>query len=582
MVIVDLKWRKSNMILRVPKGHAADRPFSGCYTPGMRRFGRFVAIALAGAMLLPLGPAEQTRHARTRGERQGERGGPLAERIQAILNEPALSHAQLGISVTTLDGQKLYGHDDDRLFIPASNTKLITTAAAFALLPVDTLNWTTNVVAGGKMDAARRLHGNLILLGSGDPTMSAREYPYAPPPPNAPAPPPAKAEGGPPPPQTTAMTVMDDLAEQVEQSGVRTVDGDVVGDDSYFLYEPYGHGWSWGDLQWGYGAPVSALTFNDNMQQLTILRNDSPYQPTKAEWAPNIDYYALDNSMTVAADGQQAHPGISRKPGALLVRAWGTIPSNGLKVDLAVDDPAQFAAEAFLKAIEGRGIQVTGSAATAHELPEDTGEFAAEREEPVHLARVELSTVAPALNGRSVLARRISVSVAEDITMINKTSQNLHAELLLRLLGKLEGNGGSFAEGARVVRQFLVDAGVKDGDFFLYDGSGMSADDRVAPRAFTTLLDYAARQPWGAEWRETLPIGGVDGTLEDRFRNPPLKGKVWAKTGTLDEVNTLSGYVTAASGRMLAFSIMMDGRRPGSNAEFEAVDRIVEAIAAAD
>jgi serine-type D-Ala-D-Ala carboxypeptidase/endopeptidase (penicillin-binding protein 4) len=557
-------------------------PISGCYTPGMIIITRFSAYALACALLSPLGPAAQTRQAHTHAVHAVARGGTLAERIQAIIDEPALSHAQLGISVTTLTGQTLYAHNDDRLFIPASNAKLTTTAAAFALLPVDTLTWTTNVVAGGEVDSAGTLHGNLILLGSGDPTLSAREYPYKPPPLTAPAPPPAKSEGGPPPPQSTAMTVLELLAQQVEQSGVRTVTGDAVGDDSYFLYEPYGQGWAWGDLQWGYGAPVSALTFNDNMQQLAISPNPSPYQPTTAEWTPDIDYYALDNSMSTAPAGQQAHPGLARKPGAMLVRSWGTISPRGLKVDLAVEDPAQFIAQAFIKALLARGITVSGSASTAHALPEGTGNFAAEREQPVSLSRLNLKTVEPALNGHSVLAQRVSVPVAEDIAVINKTSENLHAELLLRLLGKLEGNGGSFEQGTRVVRQFLVNAGVEDGDFFLYDGSGMSADDRIAPRAFTTLLAYAARQPWGAKWRETLPVGGVDGTLEHRFRNSPLTGKVWAKTGTLNEVNSLTGYVRAASGAMLTFSIMMDGRRPGSNAEFQAIDHIVEAIAAAD
>jgi D-alanyl-D-alanine carboxypeptidase/D-alanyl-D-alanine-endopeptidase (penicillin-binding protein 4) len=545
-------------------------------------FRRVVSFALAGALVLPVSAAAQAGRGRARTAHAVEQGGTLAERIQRILNEPALSHSLFGISVTTLDGRSVYGYNDDRLFIPASNAKLFTTAAAFGLLPVDTLTWSTDVVGGGDMDAAGTLHGNLILLGSGDPTLSAREYPYKPPTTTVPAPPPAKAEGGQPPPQATAMTAMDLLAQQVVQSGVRTVDGDVVGDDSYFLYEPYGQGWSWGDLQWSYGAPVSALTFNDNMQQLTVMPNQSPFQPTRAEWTPNIDYFALENNMTAAPAGQEAHPGLSRKPGSMLVRTWGTIPANGLKVDLAVDEPAQFAAQALIKALLGRGIRVTGSANTAHEFPEGTGNFAAEREEPVKLGPLDLKTVEPPLNGRSVLARRKSVPVAQDITMINKTSQNLHAELLLRLLGKLEGNGGSFEQGARVVRQFLVSAGMKDEDFFLYDGSGMSPDDRAAPRAFTTLLDYASRQSWGSEWRETLPIGGVDGTLESRFRNSPVKGKVWAKTGTLNGVNALSGYVTAASGKMLAFSILVDGRRPGSNADFEAIDQIVEAIAAAD
>jgi D-alanyl-D-alanine carboxypeptidase/D-alanyl-D-alanine-endopeptidase (penicillin-binding protein 4) len=174
------------------------------------------------------------------------------------------------------------------------------------------------------------------------------------------------------------------------------------------------------------------------------------------------------------------------------------------------------------------------------------------------------------------------VPVAQDITVIDKLSQNLHAELLLRLLGKVHGRDGSFAEGARVVRQFITSIGVDDHDFFLYDGSGMSMDDRVAPRAYTRLLTWAATQPWGQAWRDTLPIAGVDGTLSGRFKNSPLKGKLWAKTGTLNEADALSGYLATASGKTLAFSIMVNGHRPGSNAEAQAIDRICEAIAAAE
>ncbi len=150
------------------------------------------------------------------------------------------------------------------------------------------------------------------------------------------------------------------------------------------------------------------------------------------------------------------------------------------------------------------------------------------------------------------------------------------------MLGKQFGTDGSFEEGTRVVRQFLVNAGVDDGDFFFYDGSGMSPDDRIAPRAFTRLLSYASQQSWGAEWRTTFPIAGVDGTLANRFKTSPLKGHLWAKTGTLNEVNALSGYLTAASGKTVAFSILVNGHRPGSNAEEEAIDKIAEAIAAAE
>jgi len=193
-----------------------------------------------------------------------------------------------------------------------------------------------------------------------------------------------------------------------------------------------------------------------------------------------------------------------------------------------------------------------------------------------------VGTVSAPLEGRKVLATRVSVPVGQDIMVTNKLSQNLHAELLLRLLGKIHGNEGSFAEGARVVRQFMTSIGVDDNDFFFYDGSGMSMDDRIAPRAYTKLLTYAARQSWGAEWRDTLPIAGVDGTLSGRFRNSPLKGRMWAKTGTMNESNALSGYLTTASGKTLAFSVMVNGHRPGSNVEVQAIDRICEAIAAAE
>lgn len=496
----------------------------------------------------------------------------LGAQIAAILKPPAVAQAHWGISVVTADGAPIYAFNDAQLFEPASNAKLTTTAAALALFPKG-VTWTTNAVTSGGVDSAGILHGDIDLLGAGDPTISGRAYPYT-----------GHTQRPTPP-----LAALQSMADQIAARGVKRVDGDIIGDDSWFPWEPFGSGWAWDDLVWDYGAPISALTVNDNIVFLNIGSNDCPGSqsaapatpvatPTAVEWCPNTPYYTIQNSLTLQPGNQPVQNGLDRPLGSKTIRLWGAINSSGLHIGLAIQDPAEFAAIAFRQMLLARGITVTGEAKARHRLSTDTASFHAEINTPVVLHPLIISTIAPPATGMTVLASHVSPPFEQDIAVTLKVSQNLHAELYLRLLGRLEAGDGSIEQGERVRRQFLEQAGVAPTDFEFYDGSGLSPQDLITPRAFTTLLVYAARQPWGPELRASLPIGGIDGTLSDRFTQSPLRGKVFAKTGTLSSVNTLSGYLTARSGRTVVFSILCNHHGHDESVALAALDKIVAAI----
>jgi serine-type D-Ala-D-Ala carboxypeptidase/endopeptidase (penicillin-binding protein 4) len=511
-----------------------------------------LVLALSGAVSSPLRAQPHPRAAPS-----------LAVEIDRLLADPEVARAHWGISVTTLDGKQVFALNDGQLFQPASNAKLFTIAAAAALL-APTLTYTTNVVAEGPLDSAGTLHGAVAILGVGDANISGRALPYD-----------AKTERPNPP-----LAALEAMANQVAAAGVKSIEGDVIGDDTWFPAERYGAGWNWDDLLWLYGAPVSALTVNDNAVFLNVAAGPQPGAAAVAQWDPDVPYYTLENAATTVANGAAAKVGIDRAPGSLKVRLFGTVAvgSDGLHAGLAIEDPAEFAARALLQMLRQRGIAVSGTARARHRMSMDTQGFRQEQEEPLPLVASGIATVTNAPPGERVLASHQSPPLSGDLVVTNKASQNLHAELALRTLGKLLARDGSVAQGTRVVRQFLIGAGVDPRDFFFYDGSGLSNQDLITPRAATTLLSYAARQAWAAAFRSTLPVAGVDGSLGSRFTTSPVRGKLLAKTGTLGEVRALSGYLTAASGRTLAISILVNDHQPQSQGEGAAMDRMVEAI----
>jgi D-alanyl-D-alanine carboxypeptidase/D-alanyl-D-alanine-endopeptidase (penicillin-binding protein 4) len=510
----------------------------------------------------------------------------LAKEISAILAQPPLDRAHWGIDVIDMDsGKVLYSQDPEQLFLPASNAKLFTTAAALAAAGPD-YRFRTTVEAEGKMDSHGRLLGDLVIVGRGDPNISGRVLPYT-----------QKTQRTPP-----HTQILEDMADQVGKSGLKTVDGDVIGDDTYYAFEKYAEGWALDDLQWSDGAPVSALSFNDNVVFINILPGDQAGDKALISVEPETGYYEIDNRIVTSAVGVTRRTGIHRDPGAKKIVLWGTIPLGdaGTKETLAIEDPAEFVAQLFRTLLERRGITVRGKTRARHgegaqffvsaaAIPQanvsgtsapgtaatPTAQAAGDNSLPTATAQTVQDTES---SSNKILAEHLSTPLADDIRVINKTSQNLHAELALRLVGKLRGSGGSFEGGIAAVKQFLLQAGLKDDEFTFLDGSGLSRRDLVTPVATVQLLIYASRQPWGVAFEESLPVGGVDGSLADRFQNTPAAGQIHAKTGSLSHVNALSGYGQTTGGKRFVFSIFCNNHNMPGSKVLAAIDSIVQVL----
>ena len=466
-------------------------------------------IPLLGAVLLASGCAG------TRGPDVAAPGPVPESRLQAELTEifadPAFSHAHWGVMVQSVEtGEILFRRNAEKLFMPASNMKLVTAAVALARLGPEH-RFHTELAAHGAIADDGTLQGDLVVRGGGDPSISERFY-----------------DGDP----TGAFEAW---ADSLEARGVRRITGDVVGDDDRFDDVHLGPGWAWDYLDSYYAAEIGALLFNEGAVTFKIRPGESAGVPARVEMVPSTGYLSVDARVTTVADSTEVDVVASREPFTNDVRIRGAIwaGQDSLIRYIAPHDPTLLFVTVLTETLEERGIVVEGGPVDVDDL--------AERLAPDSL---------------TVLFTHASPTVAEIVKPFLKRSQNQIGEMLLRALGAAETDTGSVRNGRRVVEGMLADWGIPEEYFIYVDGSGLSRYNYLSPEALVRLLRVMAHRPEFEAFYDALPVAGIDGTLRRRMRGTLAEENARAKTGYISNARTLSGYVTTRDGERLAFSLM--------------------------
>ena len=462
----------------------------------------------------------------------------LRNRISEIIDKPELASAMVGIKVASLDtGRVLFEENAMKLLRPASNMKIYTVAAALDRLSPD-YRFTTSVYAPTKPDSSGVIKGNLTIFGRGDPSIAARfnngDY----------------------------FKGIDDLATRIAAAGVKRVDGDLVGDESYFVGPQYGSGWEWDDLTWYYGAEVTPLTVNDNALDLFIKPGSEVGKPAVITTGPPDPLLKIVNRVTTLSRGTRRDISISRDLGEDVITINGSIglDDKGYTGGIGISHPAMLFMYLLRTSLAQRGVTIKGQSRT------ETFESKQNSQSPGRLyalTSLPQGLPTPPTEIATLQSPPLSLIAAQTL----KPSQNLYTELILRTLGKVSpaptttpSTIGLTTEdqGLETVRAFLKGVGIRPESLVLSDGSGLSRNDMITADASVQLLTFMSRHRYAAFFREALPIAGVDGTLRTRFRNTPAENNLRAKTGSLSSAASLSGYVTSAAGEKLVFSIMVN------------------------
>lgn len=498
----------------------------------VKSFPTRIALCLLCFSILFASAAGQTAQL----ERQLPKPASLAElqaAIAALLDQKKFSAARWGLLIKTAEGATLFERDADKSFMPASNMKLYTTAAALDAFGPE-YKFKTSVYATKPLGKRGELRGDLILYGRGDTNLSPRFDGNDP----------ERYDELKPAPRITAI---ESLADQIKAAGIRMIHGDLVGDDSYFAGDLIGSSWEWDDLQFYYGAEVSALTVNENVVTFTVTPGRRIGDKPVISVQPSTQYVQIVNNAKTVASGP-TRIGVYRPLDSNRVEFFGTISLRAGEddIDIAIHDPAMYAATLLKEALERRGIKLMGrirrmDAVARIEHPFDESKL-------TEIAQVQ------------------SQPMSEILKVVNKESQNMHTEILLRQLGALRGENPGLDEygrprptatmGNEVRRKFLEKVGADLQPLSLRDGSGLARQNLIAPRATMRILEYMLTHPYADAFRASLPIAGLDGTLKRRMRNTAATNNLRAKTGTLTGVNALSGYLTTKRGQPVLVSLV--------------------------
>src|SRR5256886_2568683 len=440
--------------------------------------------------------------------------GSLEQRLAQLIDAPPLNRATWGVYVVDDRGRVLYQRNAGRFSVPASNTKLVVTAAAAVLLPAD-YRVTTSLYVNGRVDAGV-LQGDLILYGRGDPTWSARCYAVD-----------TLAPGV----CDSTFTAIDAIADSVRAKGIRRIAGKLVGDGSYFEPTMIHYAWNAWDLTWWYAAPVSGLGFHDNSVDFRIDPGPGVDAPPVIAWSPDLGMITFENrARTVASESTSTiGDNFFRTGGGWGIRAEGTV-ALGRKTrveSVALPDPNLYAARALAASLARRGVAVEGG----HGGPTDSLAY-----------RTVRCCASPLVDFRGR-------PLPDIIFPILNSSQNWFAEMLLKILGRELKGEGSWSAGLGVERGFLTDSVKIDSTAFaLEDGSGLAAGNLGTPQAFAKLLAYMHRHPEGGPLVAGLPPPGGPGPPAQRLVWHPLQGPLVPTAGSIDRVNSLSGYIEPGNG----------------------------------